>query len=469
MVRVARELIAAARDGVPSVLAAVDRGLRSLCDEIDAVTIWELVSDRFTCTFASGPRYEHWNGATLSAFAEHSPLARARAGGAAQFVDDDRSKLQAADLAAIAVPLEDLPFVGYVAFAQRPSQRTTAALLDVCAIAAPALAIARDRAEDRARATYDGLTGLLTPRAFRTLLSTRLREAPRVRLVPRLALVFVDTDHFKELNDRYGHAAGDDLLRRLAARGAAPHALLRGYGGTARGLRRVAPGDDAAEVGDEALLLAAVAPTWIGADRAAAARAAVAAGADALVMDDGLQNPTLCKDVSLLVIDGGFGFGNGRLLPAGPLRESIAAAAARCRAAVLIGTDETGALAALPGDLPVVRARLAPGPLTQALQGRRVVAFAGIGRPAKFFATLREAGADVADAVAFADHHRFTTRELDRLMARTNRLNAIPVTTAKDAVRLPDAVRHAVMVADVTLDWHAPHEIEALLESVLTA
>jgi diguanylate cyclase (GGDEF)-like protein len=222
VVRVARELIAAARDGVPSVLAAVDRGLRGLCDEIDAVTIWELFSDRFTCTFASGPRYEHWNGATLSAFAEHSPLARARAGGAAQFVDDDRSKLQAADLAAIAVPLEDLPFVGYVAFAQRPSQRTTAALLDVCAIAAPALAIARDRAEDRARATYDGLTGLLTPRAFRTLLSTRLREAPRVRLVPRLALVFVDTDHFKELNDRYGHAAGDDLLRRLAA-------MLRGF------------------------------------------------------------------------------------------------------------------------------------------------------------------------------------------------------------------------------------------------
>jgi tetraacyldisaccharide 4'-kinase len=258
-----------------------------------------------------------------------------------------------------------------------------------------------------------------------------------------------------------------DLLRRLAARGAAPHALLRGYGGTARGTRRVGPGDDAAETGDEALLLATVAPTWIGADRAAAARAAVAAGAGVLVMDDGLQNPTLCKDASLLVIDGGFGFGNGRVLPAGPLRESIAAGAARCRAAVLIGPDETDAAAALPPGLPVLRARLVPGPATQSLQGRRVLAFAGIGRPAKFFATLREAGADVADAVAFPDHHRFTARELEMLMARARRLDAVPVTTAKDAVRLPGTLRDAVLVADVTLDWEVPSAIEAVLDEAL--
>ena len=157
------------------------------------------------------------------------------------------------------------------------------------------------------------------------------------------------------------------------------------------------------------------------------------------------------------------------MIPAGPLREPVAAAAARCQAAVLIGTDETDAAAALPSHLPVLRARLAPGPATQALQGRRVVAFAGIGRPAKFFATLRESGADVADAVAFPDHHRFSTRELHALVARARRLDAVPVTTAKDAVRLPDVVRDAVMVADVTLDWQVPREIEALLDSALTA
>jgi tetraacyldisaccharide 4'-kinase len=258
-----------------------------------------------------------------------------------------------------------------------------------------------------------------------------------------------------------------DLLRRLAARGAAPHALLRGYGGTARGPRAVRPRDDVGEVGDEALLLAAVAPTWIGADRAEAARAAVGAGAGVLVMDDGLQNPTLRKDASLLVIDGGFGFGNGRVLPAGPLRESVAAGAARCRAAVLIGPDETAVAAALPPGLPVLRAQLEPGTATLSLRGRRVLGFAGIGRPAKFFATLREAGAEVADAVAFPDHHRFTPGELAGLMARAERLGAVPVTTAKDAVRLPDTLRGAVAVADVMLAWAEPAAIEALLDSVL--
>ncbi|MDE2517533.1 MAG: tetraacyldisaccharide 4'-kinase, partial [Rhodospirillales bacterium] len=130
----------------------------------------------------------------------------------------------------------------------------------------------------------------------------------------------------------------------LIARGVAVHFLLRGYGGTARGTRRVDAGDDVTEVGDEALLLAGLAPTWIGADRAASARAAIAAGAAALVMDDGLQNPGLAKTLSLLVIDGATGFGNGRVLPAGPLREPVAAGAARADAAVLIGADRSGAL-----------------------------------------------------------------------------------------------------------------------------
>jgi tetraacyldisaccharide 4'-kinase len=258
-----------------------------------------------------------------------------------------------------------------------------------------------------------------------------------------------------------------DLLRRLDERGARPHALLRGYGGTARGTRRVVPDDDATETGDEALLLARAAPTWIGADRADAARAAIAAGAGVLVMDDGLQNPTLAKDMSLLVVDGGFGFGNGRVLPAGPLREPIAAGAARCRAAVVIGADESGATAALPSGLPVLRARLVPGPATESLHGRRVLAFAGIGRPAKFFATLREAGADLAGAVAFPDHHRFTDRDVSDLMTQAERLGALPVTTAKDSVRLPKSVGDAIFVADVVLDWQAWTAIESLLDDAL--
>jgi tetraacyldisaccharide 4'-kinase len=254
-----------------------------------------------------------------------------------------------------------------------------------------------------------------------------------------------------------------DLGTRLIARGAAPHFLLRGYGGRVRGVQRVDPAHTAAQVGDEALLLADIAPTWVGADRAAAARAAIAAGAGMLVMDDGLQNPDLHKDVSLLVIDGNTGFGNGRVLPAGPLREPVAAGARRCQAAVLIGEDRAGALAQLPPNLPVLRARLAPGPEAGGFAGRRVLAFAGIARPEKFFATLRETGADVVATRAFADHHAFAQRDLERLLAEARHLGAIAVTTAKDAVRVPPGFRGAVAVLSVALAWADDAAIEALL------
>ena len=169
-------------------------------------------------------------------------------------------------------------------------------------------------------------------------------------------------------------------------------------------------------MGDEALLLAAVAPSWIGADRAASARAAVSAGARCLVLDDGLQNPGLHKDLSLLVVDGATGFGNGRVLPAGPLREPVAAGAARCDAAVLIGADldRRRAQGCRP---PVLRANLRPGPEVADLAGGRVLAFAGIARPEKFYRMLREAGVTVAATLSFPDHHPFTEADLRRVAA----------------------------------------------------
>jgi len=257
-----------------------------------------------------------------------------------------------------------------------------------------------------------------------------------------------------------------NIAQRLLARGWGVHFLLRGYGGAARGPRRVRPGDESALVGDEALLLAEVAPTWTGADRAASARAAIEAGAEVLVLDDGLQNPTLCKDVSLLVVDGGSGFGNGRLFPAGPLRERVADGAARCRAAVLIGPDTAGAATALPTGLPVLRARLVPGPEVATLAGRPVLAFAGIGRPEKFFATLAEAGARPVETRAFPDHHPYRVAEIRRLLDRAAQLGAVPVTTAKDAVRLPRALRGQVTVARVSLAWDAPTLLDCVLEGI---
>ena len=256
-----------------------------------------------------------------------------------------------------------------------------------------------------------------------------------------------------------------DLAARLRARGVAVHCISRGYGGRARGPLLVDPAVHGADlVGDEPLLLAAVAPTWVGADRAASARAAVAAGATALLMDDGLQNPGLVQDAGLLVIDGAAGFGNGRVMPAGPLREPAAAAAARCRAAVMIGMDQRGARAALPPGLPVLDAWLVPD---QGLHGIRVLAFAGIARPAKFHATLTQAGAVLAGTIDFPDHHRFRLRDMQAVLARAAQLDAVPVTTPKDAVRLPATWRARVRPVGVRLEWADPAAIERLLAELV--
>ncbi len=255
-----------------------------------------------------------------------------------------------------------------------------------------------------------------------------------------------------------------DLGARLRRRGVAAAFLTRGYGGRARGVLRVDPArHDAALVGDEALLLAAVAPTYVAADRAEGARAAIAEGAAVLVMDDGLQNPTLAKDLSLLVVDGAVGFGNDRVLPAGPLREPLVAAAARCRAVVLIGEDARGAAARLPPALPVLRAALAPDGAIPA--GQRVLAFAGIGRPDKFFDLLAASGVEVAARRPFPDHHRFTEAELRALLAEAARLDALAVTTPKDAVRLAPHHRTRVAVSGVRLVWQDEAEIERLLDA----
>jgi tetraacyldisaccharide 4'-kinase len=256
-----------------------------------------------------------------------------------------------------------------------------------------------------------------------------------------------------------------DLANRLRARGVAVHVLLRGYGGTSRGAHRVVPGDPVSLVGDEALLLAEIAPTWVGADRAASARAAVANGAQALLLDDGLQNPTLAKDLSLLVVDGGSGFGNGHVLPAGPLREPVAAGAARCQAAVLIGADETGAVARLPPQLPLLRARLEQAPDIAGLLGQRLFAFAGIARPEKFFDGLEQAGVTIVARRPFPDHHPYTAPEIQDILETATRFGAIAVTTPKDAVRLPPALRAGVRVVGVRLVWDDEAVIETLLRN----
>jgi tetraacyldisaccharide 4'-kinase len=259
------------------------------------------------------------------------------------------------------------------------------------------------------------------------------------------------------------------LARALSARGVKPHLLTRGYGGSEAGPLRVDPSRHAfAQVGDEALLLAEAASTWVAHDRVRGARAAIAAGADLVILDDGLQNPGLAKDFSLAAVDGEYGFGNGHVLPAGPLREPLSAGLARVQAAVLIGQDRHGLGAELARRVPVLEARLEPDPAVgTAFAGKRVLAFAGIGRPEKFFATLEGLGAILVGRVPFPDHHAYRPAEIERLLADAARENAILVTTAKDRVRLPRAALGRIEILPVSLVWRDPPKLEALLGPIL--
>ena len=244
------------------------------------------------------------------------------------------------------------------------------------------------------------------------------------------------------------------LAGLLAELGARPAFLTRGYGGRLAGPVRVDPARHAAaDVGDEPLLLARAAPTIVARDRPAGARLCVAAGADAVVMDDGLQNPSLRKTLSLAVVDAGAGAGNGLAFPAGPLRAPLARQWRHVHALVLIGEGAPGeavARAACERGLPVHRARLVPdGSLP--LAGRRVAAFAGIGRPEKFFATLRDTGADLVLARGFPDHHPYRAQEIADLRAGAERAGALLVTTEKDWMRLDAGQRPPAIALRVDL------------------
>ncbi len=260
------------------------------------------------------------------------------------------------------------------------------------------------------------------------------------------------------------------LGQYLLAQGMSPAYLSRGYGGTLKGPLQVDPTEHTSlHVGDEPLMLAGVAPTWIGSDRVASAKAAIAAGADCLILDDGFQNPSLMKTASFVVVDGAVGFGNGKVMPAGPCREIVRYGLQRANAMILIGEDAQHLARKYADVLPVYRACMKPRGDFARLNGAKVVAFAGIGRPGKFFRTVEDVGARIVHRMAFADHHPYTEADIQPILDEAYRLKAIPLTTEKDAMRLPPDQRQQVDVLGIELDWGDGQGLAPYIQDCLRA
>lgn len=260
------------------------------------------------------------------------------------------------------------------------------------------------------------------------------------------------------------------LAQKIAEQNISKAIVSRGYKGRLKGPLQVNTCTHThVDVGDEPWLLAQGAEVWISRQRVQAVRLIEGLGAQVILMDDGLQNPTIQPAHVLLVVDGGYGIGNGFCLPAGPLREPWPNALAKASAVLIIGEDRQD-MASRCGDRVVLRGWLEPQTDGLDLANSRWLAFAGIGRPSKFFETLIEAGASLVDTVSFADHHPYQLSELQALAVRAQQSGAQLITTEKDAVRLPSAWRSRVAVLPVRLRLDTASEawLDAALNQWLT-
>jgi tetraacyldisaccharide 4'-kinase len=239
-----------------------------------------------------------------------------------------------------------------------------------------------------------------------------------------------------------------------------PFFVTRGYGGKLQNVIVNTKKHSAYEVGDEPLLLAQQAPVAVNANRYRGAQLAIQEGADVIVMDDGFQNPSLYKDLSFLVFDGYYGIGNGKIVPAGPLRETFDNGTKRADAIIILGKDkhnlaERSKLPVFFGHTEVVQTTTT---------SRDVLAFAGIGHPQKFYHTLRAQGLNVVETIDFPDHHFYHKNELEKILAQAKELNADVYTTSKDFVKIPPSLQKYIHVLEVAVVWDKPEELTRFIK-----
>ena len=240
-----------------------------------------------------------------------------------------------------------------------------------------------------------------------------------------------------------------------------PYFVSRGYGGKLKNVLVNNKKHSAKEVGDEPLLLSSQAPVIVNSNRYEGAQLAIKEGADVIIMDDGFQNPSMHKNLSFLVFDGTYGVGNGRLIPAGPLRETFKDGIKRADALVIMGKDKHDL--AKRCNLPVFYAH------TEAVQthinNSNVVAFAGIGHPQKFYHTLSSQGFNVVETIDFPDHHFYKKSELNAILAKAKELNAVVYTTSKDFVKIPTFMQDEFNVLEISVVWDNPEELMSFIKS----
>ncbi len=304
------------------------------------------------------------------------------------------------------------------------------------------------------------LSNTLYPLSLIFRIGTKLRNAISRKSTSDLPVICIG-------NIVVGGAGKTPVALKLGAmlkqKGYNPHFVSKGYGGIENNNTLVKNWHSPQSVGDESLLLSEIAPTWIGKDRNKSFKLAKNYGADCIIMDDGFQNPTLQKDFSIIVINGEQGFGNKRVIPSGPLRESISRGISRANLIIIIGEIDKDVKKKIPNILPVIHGNFKISKKNKIYKNQKVTAFAGIAYPEKFYNSLNEQGAILEKKISYPDHHIFDENDMLNLAETANLTKSILVTTKKDFVRIPKSYRSLVS----TLDGEIEFEDENLLIEIL--